>query len=243
MIQSLGGYVTIHGLGGLDQTLAMGPAASQIAIKQLGTNGGGFFNVNSAFPFENPTQFSNFVEVIFILLIPAGADRALRPHGRQPPPGLGPLRDDGASSSSRCSGRLRRRAERLSRAARRRRAAPPSPTAPRAATWRARSSATGSPTAPLWADVTTDASNGSVNAAHDSYTGIGGLVPLTNMMTGEVIFGGVGSGLYGMLLTVLLAVFIAGLMVGRTPEYLGKKVESREMKLVLIGCCSRRWWR
>ena len=112
---------------------------------------------------------------------------------------------------------------------------PPRPTAPPAATSRARSSASGSRTAPMWAAVTTAASNGSVNSAHDSYTGVGGAVPLVNMMTGEVIFGGVGSGLYGMLLFVLLAVFIAGLMVGRTPEYLGKKIEAREVKLVLIG--------
>ncbi len=131
--------------------------------------------------------------------------------------------------------RLRRRAERLARPRSRPGSSWPPATAPRAATSRARSSATGSPAAPTWATVTTDASNGSVNSAHDAYTGIGGAVPLANMMTGEVIFGGVGSGLYGMLLFVLLTVFIAGLMVGRTPEYLGKKIEAREVKLVLIG--------
>ena len=135
------------------------------------------------------------------------------------------------ASSSAIGGRLRRRAARLARAARAG-VQPPSPTAPPAATWRARSSATASPTARCGPTVTTDASNGSVNSAHESYTGIGGAVPLANMMTGEVIFGGVGSGLYGMLLFVLLAVFIAGLMVGRTPEYLGKKIEAREIKLV-----------
>ena len=166
---------------------------------------------------------------------PRRGHRAVRPHGGQPPPGLGPLRDDAGLHGRPLRRRLRRRAA----------------TAPRPSTSPAIETATADGTtggnlegkeqrngiadSAAWANVTTDASNGSVNSAHDSYTGIGGLVPLTNMMTGEVIFGGVGSGLYGMLLTVLLAVFIAGLMVGRTPEYLGKKVEAREMKLVLIG--------
>ncbi len=234
VIQSLGGYVTIHGLGGLDQTLAMGPAASQIAIKQLGTNGGGFFNVNSTMPFENPTQFSNFVEAIFILLIPASATAQFgrmvgnRRQGwalyatmlifmvglfgvayaaeQHGSPAQHIAGENTATAHGTTGGNLEGKEQRNGIAA-----------------------------SAEWADVTTDASNGSVNSAHDSYTGIGGLVPLTNMMTGEVIFGGVGSGLYGMLLMVLLAVFIAGLMVGRTPEYLGKKVEAREVKLVLIG--------
>ncbi|MGA8217730.1 MAG: potassium-transporting ATPase subunit KdpA [Solirubrobacterales bacterium] len=234
VIQSLGSYVTIHGLGGLDQTLAMGPAASQIAIKQLGTNGGGFFNVNSSMPFENPTQLSNFVEAIFILMIPAAATAQFgRMVGNRrqgwalygamlamfiagftvsyaaeqhgsPAQHIAGIETAAANGST--GGNLQDKEQRF-----------------------------GIADSAEWATATTDASNGSVNGAHESYTGIGSLVPLTNMMTGEVIFGGVGSGLYGMLLMVLLAVFIAGLMVGRTPEYLGKKVEAREVKLVLIG--------
>jgi len=234
VIQNLSGYVTTHGVGGLDQTLAMGPVASQIAIKQLGTNGGGFFNVNSSFPFENPTQFSNFVEMLFILLIPAAATLQFgrmvgnRRQGwalyatmvvfsitlfgvaygaeQHGTPAQHVAGENTAVAEGSTGGNLEGKEQR-----------------------------NGITDSALWTNVTTDASNGSVNAAHDSYSGIGGLVPLTNMMTGEVIFGGVGSGLYGMLLTVLLAVFIAGLMVGRTPEYLGKKVEAREVKLVLIG--------
>jgi potassium-transporting ATPase potassium-binding subunit len=204
----------------------MGPVASQIAIKQLGTNGGGFFNVNSAFPFENPSAFSNFVELLFILLIPAALTATF---GRM----IGNRRQGWALYAAMAAlfvvgvvvayaaeahgtpaqhaahvvgGNLEGKEQRF-----------------------------GIANSSLWTTATTDASNGSVNAAQDSYTGIGGTVPLVNMMVGEVIFGGVGSGLYGMLLMVILAVFIAGLMVGRTPEYLGKKIEAREMKLTLIG--------
>ncbi len=234
VIQSLSGYVTIHGLGGLDQTLAMGPAASQIAIKQLGTNGGGFFNVNSAMPFENPTQFSNFVEAIFILLIPAAATAQFgRMVGNRRQGwalyatmlvfmvglfGVAYAAEQHGSPAQHIAGENTAVADGTT-----------------GGNLEGKEQRNGIADSAEWTNVTTDASNGSVDAAHDSYTGIGGLVPLTNMMTGEVIFGGVGSGLYGMLMTVLLAVFIAGLMVGRTPEYLGKKVESREVKLVLIG--------
>ncbi len=242
-IQTLAGWVSYQTVTGLDQTLALGPGASQIAIKQLGTNGGGFFNVNSSMPFENPTQFSNFVELLFILLIPAaltatfgrmvgnrrqgwaiysamaimmvvtiGVGYAAEQNGSPAEKAAGIEVDAGASdigfegSEQQSGGNLEGKEQRNGIAA-----------------------------STEWAAATTGASNGSVNSAHDSYTGIGGLVPLFNMMTGEVIFGGVGSGLYGMLLMVLLAVFIAGLMVGRTPEYLGKKVEAREVKLVMIG--------
>jgi potassium-transporting ATPase potassium-binding subunit len=234
VIQSLGGYVHIHGLGGLDQTLALGPAASQITIKQLGTNGGGFFNVNSAFPFENPTQFSNFVEVLFILLIPAAATAQFgRMVGNRRQGwalyatmliflvglfGVGYAAEQHGSPTQHVAGETTAVAGGTT-----------------GGNLEGKEQRNGITDSALWSDITTDASNGSVNAAQDSYTGFGSLVPLANMMTGEVIFGGVGSGLYGMLLTVLLAVFIAGLMVGRTPEYLGKKVESREVKLVLIG--------
>jgi K+-transporting ATPase ATPase A chain len=234
VIQNLSGYVSFTGLGGLDQTLAMGPVASQEAIKQLGTNGGGFFNVNSAFPFENPNQFSNFVEAIFILLIPAAATAQFgRMVGNRRQGwalyatmvvfavslfGVAYAAEQHGSPAQHVAGEHTAVADGST-----------------GGNLEGKEQRNGITDSALWANVTTDASNGSVNAAHDSFTGIGGLVPLTNMMTGEVIFGGVGSGLYGMLLTVLLAVFIAGLMVGRTPEYLGKKVESREMKLVLIG--------
>jgi K+-transporting ATPase ATPase A chain len=234
VVQTLSGPVDLKTALGGDQTLALGPAASQIAIKQLGTNGGGFFNVNSAFPFENATQFSNFVEVLFILLIPAASTAMYgRMVGRRrqgwalyaamlamffvgvftayaaEQHGSPALRQAGitqTASNGSTGGTLQDKEQRF-----------------------------GIANTALWATATTDASNGSVNGAHESLTGIGGVVPIVNMATGEVIFGGVGSGLYGMLLFVLLTVFIAGLMVGRTPEYLGKKVEAREMKLVVIG--------
>jgi K+-transporting ATPase ATPase A chain len=234
VIQSLSGYVSFQGLGGLDQTLAMGPVASQEAIKQLGTNGGGFFNVNSSFPFENPTQFSNFVEAIFILLIPASATAQFgRMVGNRRQGwalyatmlvflvtlfGVAYAAEQHGSPAQHVAGESTAAAHGTT-----------------GGNLEGKEQRNGIADSAAWANFTTEASNGSVNSAHDSFTGIGSLVPLTNMMTGEVIFGGVGSGLYGMLLTVLLAVFIAGLMVGRTPEYLGKKVESREVKLVLIG--------
>ena len=234
VIQNLSSYVSFTGLGGLDQTLAMGPVASQEAIKMLGTNGGGFFNVNSSFPFENPTQFSGFVEMIFILLIPASATIQFgRMVGNRRQGwalyatmlvfmltlfGVGYAAEQHGSPAQHVAG------ERTAAA-----------NGTTGGNLEGKEQRFGIADSAQWANVTTDASNGSVNSAHDSFTGIGSLVPLTNMMTGEVIFGGVGSGMYGMLMTVLLAVFIAGLMVGRTPEYLGKKVESREVKLVLIG--------
>jgi K+-transporting ATPase ATPase A chain len=234
VIQSLGSYVSYKTLGGVGQTLAMGPVASQEAIKQLGTNGGGFFNVNSTMPFENPTQFSNFVEAIFILLIPAAATAQF---GRM----VGNRRQGWAlygamlamfiagftvSYAAEQHGSPAEHVAGIQTAAR---------DGSTGGNLEGKEQRFGISSSATWATATSDASNGSVNSAHDSYTGFGGLVPLTNMMTGEVIFGGVGSGLYGMLLMVLLAVFIAGLMVGRTPEYLGKKVEAREVKLVMIG--------
>jgi K+-transporting ATPase ATPase A chain len=244
-IQTLSGSVSFPTVTGVEQTLALGPGASQISIKQLGTNGGGFFNVNSSYPFENPTQFSNFVEMLFILLIPAGLTAtfgrlvgnrrqgwsiyaamlimlavtigvgyAAESNGSPAQRAAGIEVDAGASDSDvnvadadqQTGGNLEGKEQR-----------------------------NGLSASTTWAAATTAASNGSVNSALDSYTGIGGLAPLFNVITGEVIFGGVGSGLYGMLLFVLLAVFIAGLMVGRTPEYLGKKIEAREVKLVMVG--------
>ncbi|MBN1528976.1 MAG: potassium-transporting ATPase subunit KdpA [Thermoleophilaceae bacterium] len=226
VIQTLGGYVSYATVQGLDQTLAMGPAASQIAIKQLGTNGGGFFNVNSAMPFENANGFGNFVEMLFILLIPAALTATFgrmvgnRRQGWALYAAMAALMVAGVvvAYAAEANGSPAEKAAQIT-----------------GGNLEGKEQRFGIANSALWATVTTDASNGSVNSAHDSYTGIGGSVPLINMMTGEVIFGGVGSGLYGMLLMALLAVFIAGLMVGRTPEYLGKKVEAREVKLVLIG--------
>jgi potassium-transporting ATPase potassium-binding subunit len=234
VVQTLAGSVSYTTVQGFEQTLALGPAASQIAIKQLGTNGGGFFNVNSAFPFENATAFSNFIEVLFILLVPAAltytfgrmvgnrrqgwalyAAMALMlvvgmvvAYGAEQNGSPAQKSADVATASAdgTTGGNLEGKEQRF-----------------------------GIANSAMWSAITTAASNGSVNSAHGSYTGAGGTVPLVNMMTGEVIFGGIGSGLYGMLLFVLLAVFIAGLMVGRTPEYLGKKIEAREVKFVLIG--------
>ncbi len=214
-------------------TVAVGPVASQVAIKQLGTNGGGFFNTNSSHPFENPTPLSNFVEMLSILLIPAAlcytfgkmvgdprqgwavlaamtiifvAFLALAEVAEQSGnPRLTQLGIDQAAGNLQSGGNMEGKETRF-----------------------------GVVNSALWATATTAASNGSVNSMHDSYTPLGGLVPLIMMQFGEVIFGGVGSGLYGMLVFVIVAVFIAGLMVGRTPEYLGKKIEVYEMKMASI---------
>jgi len=215
------------------QVLAVGPAASQIAIKQLGTNGGGFFNANSAHPFENPTPFSNFIEMLSILLIPAaltytfgrmvGSTRqgwailaamlillwvplGLAMAAEQSGnPALTSLGVDQTASATNPGGNMEGKEVRF-----------------------------GIANSALWATATTAASNGSVDSMHDSYTPLGGLATLWMMMLGEVSFGGVGSGLYGMLVFVIVAVFVAGLMVGRTPEYLGKKIESYEMKMASL---------
>ena len=215
------------------QTVPLGPAASQIAIKQLGTNGGGFFNVNSAHPFENPTPLANFLEVLAILLIPVALcytfGRMIR-DTRQGwalmiamlaifvplifgayfaeqagNPRLAGLGVDQVASATQSGGNMEGKEVRF-----------------------------GIANSALWATVTTAASNGSVNAMHDSFTPLGGVVPMWLMQLGEVVFGGVGSGLYGMLMFAVVAVFIAGLMVGRTPEYLGKKIESYEVKMASI---------
>ncbi|HEX2415165.1 MAG TPA: potassium-transporting ATPase subunit KdpA [Thermoleophilaceae bacterium] len=234
VIQTLSGWVTYNTVQGFEQSLALGPAASQIAIKQLGTNGGGFFNVNSAMPFENATGISNFIEVLFILLIPAALTATF---GRM----VGNRRQGwalyaamalmlvigiGATYAAEQNGSPAQKAAEV---------ATVSDEGTTGGNLEGKEQRYGIANSAMWAAITTAASNGSVNSAHDSYTGAGGTVALVNMMTGEVIFGGVGSGLYGMLLFVLLAVFIAGLMVGRTPEYLGKKIGAREVKFVLVG--------
>jgi K+-transporting ATPase ATPase A chain len=209
------------------QTIALGPVASQVAIKQLGTNGGGFFNVNSAHPFENPTPFSNFLEMLTILLIPAALTYT---YGKM----AGDTRQGWAVLIAMTAifvlvlslglwAELRGN---------------PNLTAlgvdPSAGNMEGKEVRFGVANSVLWSIATTAASNGSVNAMHDSFTPLGGLAPMWLMQLGEIIYGGVGSGLYGMLAFVIVAVFVAGLMVGRTPEYLGKKIEVFEMKMASL---------
>jgi len=226
------GPVTAEQAAPGQQTLAAGPAASQIAIKQLGTNGGGFFNVNSAHPFENPTPLSNFLELVAILVISAAlcatfgvmvgdtrqgwailtamtvlfvALLGVCVVAEQRGALLGRLGVDHEPSALQSGGNMEGKEVRF-----------------------------GIVNSALWATATTAASNGSVNAMHDSFTPLGGLVPMWLIQIGEVIYGGVGSGLYGMLVFALIAVFVAGLMVGRTPEYLGKKIEAYEIKMAAL---------
>ena len=225
VIQNLGAYVHATTLEtGAEQVIPMGPAASQIAIKQLGTNGGGFFGVNSAFPLENPTPLSNFVECLSLLLIPAALcfsfGRAVKDSkqgraifivmlviflmaliGMTMSENVAAPQYDGVAVSGSMEGKEAR---------------------------------LGVDTSALWATATTSASNGSVNAMHDSFTPLAGGIQMFLMMLGEVVFGGVGCGLYGMLAFAILTVFIAGLMVGRTPEYLGKKIQAFDMKMVCL---------
>jgi K+-transporting ATPase ATPase A chain len=233
VLQNFKAPVSVTTVEGATQVLSMGPAASQIAIKQLGTNGGGFWNANSAHPHENPTPLTNFVEMFAILIISAalvytfgrivnnrkhawalwtamfvlfagGVTTAYWAESRGNP--IHAARGvDVVASATQAGGNMEGKEVRF-----------------------------GIANSALWATATTAASNGSVNSMHDSYTPIGGMVPLVNMQLGELIFGGVGSGLYGMLMMAVLTVFLAGLMVGRTPEYLGKKIQSREMQVVML---------
>ena len=216
-----------------EQVLAVGPVASQVAIKQLGTNGGGFFNVNSAHPFENPTPLSNFLEMLAILLIPAALCYTF---GRM----IGDTRQGwailaamtilfvlllGLTVWAEQHGNPALAGHGVDQAA--------SDTQP-GGNMEGKELRFGIANSALWATATTAASNGSVNAMHDSFTPLGGLAAIWLMQLGEVVFGGVGSGLYGMLAFVIVAVFVAGLMVGRTPEYLGKKIEAYEMKMAAL---------
>jgi K+-transporting ATPase ATPase A chain len=234
VIQNLGHYTAIHTLVGGTQTLAQGPVASQEAIKELGTNGGGFFNVNSAMPFENPTGLSNFFELLLILVIPAGLTYT---YGRM----VGSQRQGWAIFSAMFvlfvagvivvymaeqHGTVAQHAAGLHTHAF---------DGSTGGNLEGKEQRFGIANSSLWAAVTTVTSCGAVNAAMESLTGLGGAVPFSNLGFSEVIFGGVGAGLYSMLLYVLLAVFIGGLMVGRTPEYLGKKIQAREIKLVSLG--------
>jgi potassium-transporting ATPase potassium-binding subunit len=233
-VQTLGGAVSAKTLAGAEQALAFGPAASQVAIKQLGTNGGGFFNVNSAMPFENPSSFTNFVELLSLILIPAALTYT---YGKL----VGRQREGWAIFAAMLAIYIAFiavivPAEQHGTPAEH---AAGTPTAAivgsTGGNLEGKEQRNGIAESALWATTTTVTSNGSVNSALDSYTGLGGMVPMAGLGTSEVVFGGVGTGLYTMLLYVLLAVFIGGLMVGRTPEYLGKKIQAGEIKLVSLG--------
>jgi potassium-transporting ATPase potassium-binding subunit len=226
VIQTLGANIDFTTLTGAKSTLAVGPVASQEVIKELGTNGGGFFNVNSAMPFENPNGISNVLELLLILIIPAGLTAMF---GRM----VGSRRQGWALYSAMLI--LLVAGVVVVYAAEAHGSPAQHAAGVLGGNFEGKETRFGITNSALWSAITTVTSCGAVNAALDSLTGIGGAIPMSNMMLGEVVFGGVGSGLYGMLLFVLLAVFIAGLMVGRTPEYLGKKIEARDIKLVLIG--------
>lgn len=232
--QNFNPYTDVKTLEGASQSIAQGPVASQEAIKMLGTNGGGFFNANSSHPYENPTPFANLLQMFSIFLIPAGLTYTFGKmvgHTKQGwalfaamsvmffagvgvcysaeqkgNPTASALRIQAADTGMQTGGNMEGKETRF-----------------------------GIVNSALFATVTTDASCGAVNSMHDSYTAIGGMVPLANLMTGEVIFGGTGAGLYGMLMYAVIAVFIAGLMVGRTPEYLGKKIEQYEVKMAMLA--------
>ena len=216
-----------------EQVIPLGPAASQIAIKQLGTNGGGFFSANSAHPFENPTALSNFLEVLAILLIPAALCITF---GKM----IGDMRQGWALLSAMsivfialtvlCVWSEQRGNPRFTGIGVDQKASDLQP----GGNMEGKETRFGIVNSALWATATTAASNGSINSMHDSFTPLGGMIPLMLIQVGEVIFGGVGSGLYGMLIFAIITVFIAGLMVGRTPEYLGKKIEMFEMKMASL---------
>jgi len=234
VIQNFKPYSTVKTLEGATQTIAQGPVASQEAIKMVGTNGGGFFNVNSSHPFENPTPLTNLVQMLMIFVIPAGltyqfgkmvgdkrqgwalfaamsvlfvaAFFVCYPAEQAGNPQLTKLGLETRASNTQPGGNMEGKEVRF-----------------------------GIPSSALFAVITTDASCGAVNSMHDSFTPLGGLVPLFNIQLGEVVFGGVGAGLKGMLLFAILAVFIAGLMVGRTPEYVGKKIEQKEVKMCMLA--------
>ncbi|HKB02671.1 MAG TPA: potassium-transporting ATPase subunit KdpA [Gemmataceae bacterium] len=210
-----------------EQVLPMGPAASQIAIKQLGTNGGGFFNVNSAHPYENPTPLSNFLELLSILLIPAAlcyTYGAMIGDRRQGWAILAVMLVIWVPLTVGCIAAEQSGVPKHAELG----------VDPAAGNMEGKETRFGIGNSGLWASATTAASNGSVNSMHDSYTPLGGLVPMFLMQLAEIIFGGVGSGLYGMLMFVIVSVFVAGLMVGRTPEYMGKKIEAYEMKMASL---------
>ncbi len=223
VVQTFAGYAQVKTLEGATQTLPLGPAASQIAIKMLGTNGGGFFNVNSAHPFENPTPLINFLEVFSILVIPAALTYT---YGLL----VGSRRQGWAIFAAMMALFLIGLGVSLLAEY------TPNPAMNGLAfNLEGKEQRFGITNSVLWSVATTDASNGSVNAMHSSLSPFSGMIAVLNIMLGEVIFGGVGAGMYGMLIFVILTVFIAGLMVGRTPEYLGKKIERREIQMAIIA--------
>jgi K+-transporting ATPase ATPase A chain len=226
MPQTLGAYVEATTLEGTKQTIAVGPVASQVAIKMLGTNGGGFFNANAAHPFENPTALSNFVQMISIFALGAALTNVFgRMVGNQRQGWailavMGVLFLSGVAVTywAEANGTSTLASLGLS-----------------GGNMEGKEVRFGIVASSLFAVITTAASCGAVNAMHDSFTALGGMIPLINMQLGEIIIGGVGAGLYGMLLFVVLAIFVAGLMVGRTPEYVGKKIEAREVKMAMLA--------
>jgi potassium-transporting ATPase potassium-binding subunit len=228
VVQTLSGHAAVRGIQGFQQTLARGPAASQIAIKQVGTNGGGFFNVNSAHPFENGTPISNFVESFSILWIAAAFTYTF---GKM----VGSIRQGWALFAAMWILMVVGLAMTVPGERHATPAMQAAGISASAANLEGKEVRIGTDESSLWAVATTDASNGSVNSMHDSYQPLGMVAPMFNIGIGEVIFGGVGSGLYGMVFYVVVAVFIGGLMVGRTPEYLGKKIGARQVKLVVIA--------
>ena len=231
--QNLKGYTTAHPVESpvQTQTIAQGPVASQEAIKMLGTNGGGFFNANSAHPFENPTPFSNFLQILSIFIIPAGLTYTLGRMTGSPGHGWAVLAAMfilfavGFSAVYWAESQPHPLIHGAAQAH--------TTTAP-GGNMEGKEVRNGITESALFATITTDASCGAVNGMHDSFTPLGGMVVLTDIMLGEVVFGGVGSGLYGILIFVVLSVFIAGLMVGRTPEYLGKKIEGYDVKMSML---------
>ncbi|WP_346294867.1 potassium-transporting ATPase subunit KdpA [Rhodopseudomonas sp. P1] len=226
MPQTLGSYVDATTLEGAKQTIAVGPVASQVAIKMLGTNGGGFFNANAAHPFENPTALSNFVQMLSIFVLGAALTNVfgrMVGNQRQGWAILGVMGvlfvvGVGIAYWAEASGTATLDALGIT-----------------GGNMEGKEVRFGIEASALFAVVTTAASCGAVNAMHDSFTALGGMIPLINMQLGEIIVGGVGAGLYGMLLFVVLAIFVAGLMVGRTPEYVGKKIEAREVKMAMLA--------
>jgi potassium-transporting ATPase potassium-binding subunit len=234
VIQNLNPYTTVTTIEGAKQTIAQGPVASQEAIKELGTNGGGFFNANSAHPFENPTPLTNLFEMFLLLVIPSALTYTF---GRM----VGDTRQGWALFAAFlimaligvfvCYGFEQAGNPILAGLGVQTAASPGQP----GGNMEGKEVRFGIANSTLWANITTDTSCGAVNSMHDSFTPIAGLVPMLNMMTDIVIFGGVGAGLYGILIYCIIAVFIAGLMVGRTPEYIGKKLEQKEVKMAMLA--------
>jgi potassium-transporting ATPase potassium-binding subunit len=224
--QTLGPYVDATTLEGAKQTIAVGPVASQVAIKMLGTNGGGFFNANAAHPFENPTALANFVQMISIFAIGAAMTNVF---GRM----VGNQRQGWAILAA--MGVLFIAGVIVCYAAEAAGTSTLDMLGLTGGNMEGKEVRFGIVASALFAVITTAASCGAVNAMHDSFTAIGGMVPLVNIQLGEIIIGGVGAGLYGMLLYVIISIFVAGLMVGRTPEYVGKKIEAKEVKMAMLA--------